>query len=70
MADGEAKLERERILQVAAESKRLARARTLEAVAAGRIASLADNHPQRRDMERKLRGIKDNLRAQERGARP
>jgi hypothetical protein len=28
--------------------------------------SLPDNHPQRRDMERKLRVVKDKLRAQER----
>jgi hypothetical protein len=35
-------------------------------VAEGEVNSLPDSHPHRRDMERKLRAIKDKLRAQER----
>jgi hypothetical protein len=53
----------------AAEHKRLARARTLEMVAAGRIASLADN-PQRAALQRQMRRVSDKLRAAERAARP
>jgi hypothetical protein len=48
------------------EAKRLARCRTLLMVAEGKVASVPDNHPRRRDMERKLRVVKDNLRTQER----
>jgi hypothetical protein len=50
------------------ESKRLARCRTLLLVAEGKVNSLPDSHPQRRNMERKLIAIKDKLRAQEREA--
>jgi hypothetical protein len=52
--------------QQAAEHRRLARARTLEMVAAGRIASLADDHPQRAALQRKLRAVSSTLRAAER----
>jgi hypothetical protein len=51
------------------EAKRLARCRTLLLVAEGKVNSLNDSHPQRRDMERKLRALKDKLRTQEREAK-
>jgi hypothetical protein len=51
------------------EARRLARCRTLLLVAEGKVNSLPDSHPQRRDMERKLSAIKAKLRAQEREAR-
>ena len=47
------------------EAKRLARCRTLLMVAEGKVNSLPDSHPQRRDMERKLNAIKGKLRTQE-----
>jgi hypothetical protein len=50
------------------EKRRLARARTLLLVAQGKVNSLPDSHPQRREMESKLRAIKDRLRTQEREA--
>jgi hypothetical protein len=50
------------------EQRRLARCRTLLAVAAEKINSVPDSHPQRREMERKLRVVKDRLRVQEREA--
>jgi hypothetical protein len=62
MPDSESKIERERIL----ESKRLARCRTLEMVAQGKIASLADDNPQRVALQRKMREASSTLRAQER----
>jgi hypothetical protein len=52
------------------ENKRLAHARTLVAVAAGKMSRVPDNHPARRDLERKLGAIKDRLRVQEREAMP
>jgi hypothetical protein len=52
--------------QQAAEHRRLARARTLEMVAAGRIASLADDNPQRAALQRQMRQASDKLRAAER----
>jgi hypothetical protein len=48
------------------EAKQLARCRTLLMVAEGKVNSLPDRHPQRRDMERKLTTIKDKLGVQER----
>jgi hypothetical protein len=50
--------------QKAAEAKRLARCRTLVMLAASKIAAAPD--AQRPAMERKLRVVKDKLRAQER----
>jgi hypothetical protein len=48
------------------EAKRLARCRTLLLVAQGKVNSVPDSHPQRRDLERKLTAIRDKLRVQER----
>jgi hypothetical protein len=48
------------------EDRRLARARTLLMVAEGKVNSVPDNDPKRRDLERKLRVVKDKLRARER----
>jgi hypothetical protein len=48
------------------ENKRLARCRTLLALAAEKVNRLADDHPQRRALSHKLNVIKDNLRSQER----
>jgi hypothetical protein len=48
------------------EARRLARCRTLLLVAEGKVNSVPDGHPRRRDMERKLRVVKDKLRTQER----
>lgn len=53
-------------MSAAEEHKRLARARTLLMVAQGKVNSVPDSNPRRRDMERKLNAIKDKLRAQER----
>jgi hypothetical protein len=50
------------------EVRRLARCRTLLLVAQGKVNGVPDSHPQRREMERKLRAIKDKLRTQEREA--
>jgi hypothetical protein len=66
MSGTEAKNERTRLLQIAAESKRLARMRTLEVVAAGRIASLEDRDPQRAALQRQMRAASSTLRAAER----
>jgi hypothetical protein len=48
------------------EGKRLARCRTLLLVAEGKVNSVTDSHPRLRDVQRKLRFIKDKLGAQER----
>jgi hypothetical protein len=48
------------------EAKRLARCRTLLAVAAAKVAGLDDNHPQRAVMRRKLNATREKLRVQER----
>jgi hypothetical protein len=53
-------------MSAAEEHKRLARARTLLAVAAEKVNRLADDHPQRRALTRKLNIVRDTLRAQER----
>jgi hypothetical protein len=39
------------------EAKRLARCRTLAMVAASKVNSLPDRHPQRPDMQRKLNAV-------------
>ena len=57
---------RDSIMTTQTEAKRLARCRTLLMVAEGKVNSLPDHHPQRRDMERKLNVIKDKLSVQER----
>jgi hypothetical protein len=56
-------------MSAAEEHRRLARARTLFAVAEEKVNRLADNHPQRRAMTSKLNVIQDRLRNQERAAR-
>jgi hypothetical protein len=50
----------------AAEAKRLARARTLEMVAAGKLANVPESHPQRREMQRAMLNTSSKLRAAER----
>jgi hypothetical protein len=52
--------------QQAAEARALARMRTLEFLAAGRLASLADNNPQRPLLQRKLRDVSSRIRTMER----
>jgi hypothetical protein len=52
--------------QQAAEHRKLARMRTLEFVASSKIASLADDHPQRAALQRSMREVSDRLRAAER----
>lgn len=47
-------------------SKNLAHARTLLAVAVEKVNRIADNHPQRRELARKLNASRDKLRAAER----
>jgi hypothetical protein len=47
------------------ENKRLARCRTLEMVAAAKIAAVPDNHPRRAELQRKMRALSDKLRARE-----
>jgi hypothetical protein len=53
-------------MTAAEEHRRLARCRTLFAVAAEKVAGLPDNHPQRAAMTRKLNAVRDKLRSQER----
>jgi hypothetical protein len=53
-----------------AEHRKLARMRTLEMVASGRIASLPANDSQRAALQRQLRSVSSTLRAAERAARP
>jgi hypothetical protein len=50
------------------EAKRLARCRTLVAVAAEKVNRLADDHPRRRALSHKLNAVRDRLRGQEREA--
>jgi hypothetical protein len=64
-----AERERREVDRLAAdEVRRLARCRTLLAVASEKVNSVPDSHPQRRELERKLRVVKDRLGAQEREA--
>jgi hypothetical protein len=52
-----------------AEARRLARCRTLLAVAEGKVGRVRDDHPQRRDLQRKLNATRDKLAAAERASR-
>jgi hypothetical protein len=51
------------------EARRLARCRTLLAVAEGKVGRVRDDHPQRRDLQRKLNALREKIAAAERAAR-
>jgi hypothetical protein len=50
----------------AIEQRRLARARTLEMVAASKAAAVPDNHPKRAELQRKMRELSAKIRLAER----
>jgi hypothetical protein len=54
------------VTQQQTEARRLARCRTLEMVAAAKVASVPDNDPRRLMLQRKLREISAKIRVRER----